>query len=94
VSLAFLLNQKVTPLAQWSKPKDDTEPRPSDLKRKEKHKNRVEQCFESLKKPMNAIEMGKELGVDRDCAYRYLALLFSNRRIHRSSKQPYVYWKL
>jgi len=94
VSLAFLFSQKVTPLSQWSKPKDDTPPRPSDTIRKHNHIQRIQQAYECLTKPMTALEVSELLGITSDCAYKYLLGLYREKKIHRSSKQPYVYWKL
>lgn len=94
MNLAQLLNQKVTPLKLWNPPKDDGEVRPSDLLRKHNHAKRIEETYECLSKPMNAKQVAEYLGFTYDCSYKYLLGLYREKRIHRSSKQPYIYWKL
>ncbi len=94
MNLAQLLQQKVTPLSQWTNPKDPSISRPSDIKRKLEHINKIEHVYSLLKKPMTKDLVAQITGYSVDSCYKYLNDLLKAGRIQRCGKQPYTYWRL
>lgn len=101
MNLAQELLRPVTPLKNWTLPKDQKVivERKSDAVRKLKYKQKVEIVFNSITRPMNAKEICDNLATQGhifviDTMRNWLLELFEEGRLKRSSKQPYVYWKL
>ena len=87
-----MLQQKVTPLSQWQKPKEPS--RPSDLKRKAAYIDKIEHVYAILNKPMTKVLVEQITGYSENLCYKYLHELMKAGRIQRCGKQPYHYCRL
>ena len=95
MNIAQLLQQHPTPVSQWKPPIDlEWKPRKSDAKRKVTHLEKIERCFEMLTKPMTHREIAKITGYSVDAAYQYMFTLHEAGRVKRSTKTPFIYWKM